>query len=77
MNIPSDMTPLSIDLQQVEALMAYLRVTTRGPREAYGLLCITILRLNSELDEPKSIDALVEEMGISLRSAMPTGVGHA
>lgn len=64
-----EMEPVRVEPKNVAMLMQFLHKYTRGPKEAYALLCTTLWCLNFKFtDDPVSIDQLCAEVEHSLRS---------
>lgn len=67
--IPSTMSTESIDASKAAGILNALFLTTEGPKEAYGVLCLAIYLLNFDIsDTPVSIDQLADEVSRSLKS---------
>lgn len=66
---PPEMETEMVDAAKANAVLQLIVMTTLGPREGYAVLCAAIWALNFKMsDEPVSIDELVAEVGMSLRS---------
>lgn len=62
-----------VDRVKIDAVLALLYTCTEGPSEAYAILIACIHRLNFDMCEsPASINELVAEVGMSLRSVSRT-----
>ena len=62
-----------VDRVKTDAVLALLYTCTEGPGEAYAILIACIHRLNFDMCEsPISIDELVAEISMSLRSVSHT-----
>lgn len=70
-----EMETTQIPRQLSDNLLALLVTQCAGPREAYALLCITLWRLNFEInDEPSSIEQLCAEVSETLRTTKIGGM---
>lgn len=64
----------AVDANKAQAIVKLLQMITAGPSEAYATLMVAVLMLNDMCDEPVTIDALVAEVSMSLRSVQSGSV---
>jgi len=64
--LEADMTPKIIEGDQVNQMMAFLMLTTKGPQEAAALLIVTYMNLMKTRKDNPTQETIIKELGISI-----------